>query len=200
MIAHYHGQVWNAAEFARSLGTSENTARRYLDILAGAYMIRILPPWFENISKRQVKAPKIYIRDSGILHTLLQLPTLPDVQGHPKLGTSWEGFVLEQVLTLFETRDIYFWATHSGAELDLLVMIGGKRHGFEFKYSDAPGRTRSMSVAIQDLNLEHLWVLYPGNQDYPLEEKISVTPVSSLPILTEKVRKGAKTTPDQRQR
>ena len=198
MIAHYHGQVWNAAEFARSLGTSENTARRYLDILAGAYMVRILPPWFENISKRQVKAPKIYIRDSGILHTLLQLPTLPDVQGHPKLGTSWEGFALEQVLALLETRDVYFWATHSGAELDLLVMIGGKRHGFEFKYSDAPGRTRSMSVAIQDLNLEHLWVLYPGNQEYPLEEKISVTPVSSLPILTEKIRKGPKTTPDQR--
>jgi predicted AAA+ superfamily ATPase len=200
MVAHYHGQVWNAAEFARSLGTSENTARRYLDILAGAYMVRILPPWFENISKRQVKAPKIYIRDSGILHTLLQLPTLPDVQGHPKLGTSWEGFALEQVLALLETRDTYFWSTHSGAELDLLVMIGGKRHGVEFKYSDAPGRTRSMSVAIQDLNLEHLWVLYPGNQDYPLEEKISVTPVSSLPILIEKVRKGAKTIPDQRQR
>jgi len=194
MIAHYHGQVWNAAEFARSLGTSENTARRYLDILAGAYMVRILPPWFENISKRQVKAPKIYIRDTGILHTLLQLPTLPDVQGHPKLGTSWEGFALEQVLALLETRDAYFWATHSGAELDLLVMIGGKRHGFEFKYSDAPGRTRSMSAAIQDLNLEHLWVLYPGNQDYSLEEKISVTPVSSLSILTEKVRKGVKTT------
>jgi predicted AAA+ superfamily ATPase len=197
MIAHYHGQVWNAAEFARSLGTSENTARRYLDILAGAYMVRILPPWFENISKRQVKAPKIYIRDSGILHTLLQLPTLPDVQGHPKLGTSWEGFALEQVLALLETRDTYFWATHSGAELDLLVMIGGKRHGFEFKYSDAPGRTRSMSVAIQDLNLEHLWVPYPGNQDYSLEEKISVTPVSSLPILIEKVRKGVTNT-DQR--
>jgi len=193
MIAHYHGQVWKAAEFARSLGTSENTARRYLDILAGAYMIRILPPWFENISKRQVKAPKIFIRDSGILHTLLQLPTLTDVQGHPKLGTSWEGFALEQVLTLLETRDTYFWATHSGAELDLLIMIGGKRHGFEFKYSDAPGHTRSMSVAIQDLNLEHLWVLYPGNQEYLLEEKISVLPVSSLPILTEKVWKGAKT-------
>jgi predicted AAA+ superfamily ATPase len=200
MIAHYHGQVWNAAEFARSLGTSENTARRYLDIIAGAYMVRILPPWFENISKRQVKAPKIYIRDSGILHTLLQLPTMADVQGHPKLGTSWEGFALEQVLTLVETRDTYFWATHSGAELDLLVMIGGKRHGYEFKYSDAPGHTRSMSVAIQDLNLEHLWVVYPGNQEYPLEKKISVIPVSSLPILTDKVRKAAKTYRNQRPR
>ena len=200
MIAHYHGQVWNAAEFARSLGTSENTARRYLDILAGAYMVRILPPWFENISKRQVKAPKIYIRDSGILHTLLQLPTMADVQGHPKLGTSWEGFALEQLLTLLETRDTYFWATHSGAELDLLVMIGGRRHGFEFKYSDAPGHTRSMSVAMQDLNLEHLWVVYPGNQEYPLEKKISVIPASSLPILSEKVRKGVKTYRNQRSR
>lgn len=192
MIAHYHGQVWNAAEFARSLGTSENTARRYLDILAGTYMVRILPPWFENISKRQVKAPKIYIRDSGMLHALLQLPTRADVQGHPKLGASWEGFAMEQCLALLETKDNYFWATYSGAELDLLVMIGGKRYGFEFKYSDAPGHTRSMSVAIQDLNLEHLWVVYPGNQEYSLEEKISVIPVSSLTMLAEKIRKGAK--------
>ncbi len=188
MIAHYHGQVWNAAEFARSLGTSENTARRYLDILAGAYMVRILPPWFQNISKRQVKAPKIYIRDSGVLHALLQLPTLTEVQGHPKLGTSWEGFALEQVLTLLETRDHYFWATHSGAELDLLVMIGGKRYGFEFKYADAPGQTRSMSIAIQDLNLEHLWVLNPGRQEYPLDKKISVLPISLLPALAEGIR------------
>jgi predicted AAA+ superfamily ATPase len=192
MVAHYHGQVWNAAEFARSLGTSENTARRYLDILAGTYMVRILPPWFENISKRQVKAPKIYLRDSGMLHALLQLPTRADVQGHPKLGASWEGFAMEQCLALIETKDNYFWATYSGAELDLLVMIGGKRYGFEFKYSDAPGHTRSMSVAIQDLKLEHLWVVYPGDQEYPLEEKISVMPISSLTMLAEKIRKGAK--------
>ncbi len=193
MIAHYHGQVWNAAEFARSLGTSENTARRYLDILAGAYMVRILPPWFENINKRQVKAPKIYIRDSGILHTLLQLSTVADVQGHPKLGASWEGFALEQLLSLLEMRDTYFWATHSGAELDLLVMAGGQRYGFEFKYSDAPGHTSSMSVAIQDLTLEHLWVVYPGTQEYSLEEKISVIPANSLPALAEKIRKRTKT-------
>ena len=118
---------------------------------------------------------------------------MADVQGHPKLGASWEGFALEQLLTLLEMRDIYFWATHSGAELDLLVMIGGQRYGFEFKYSDAPGQTRSMSVAIQDLTLEHLWVVYPGNQEYSLEEKISVIPASSLPILAEKVRKRTKT-------
>ena len=192
MIAHYHGQVWNAADFARSLGTSENTARRYLDILAGAYMIRVLPPWFENIGKRQVKAPKIYIRDSGILHALLYLRTLPDVQGHPKLGASWEGFALEQLLTIMETRDAYFWATHSGAELDLLVTIGGKRHGFEFKFADAPGRTRSMGMAIRDLHLDHLWVLYPGNQEYPLDERITVVPVEAIPRLTKRVRQGNK--------
>jgi predicted AAA+ superfamily ATPase len=189
MISHYHGQVWNAAEFARSLGTSENTTRRYLDILAGTYMVRILPPWFENISKRQVKAPKIYIRDNGVLHTLLQLSTRADVQGHPKLGASWEGFALEQLLTLIETKDNYFWSTYSGAELDLLVMIGGKRYGFEFKYSDAPGHTRSMSVAIQNLGLEHLWVVYPGNQEYPLDAKSSVIPASSISILAEKILK-----------
>lgn len=183
MISHYHGQIWNAAEFGRSLGTSENTARHYLDILAGAYMVRILPPWFENIGKRQVKAPKIYIRDSGILHALLQLRTLMDVQGHPKLGASWEGFALEQLLSILETRDTYFWATHAGAELDLFVMLGGKRFGFEFKYADAPGRTRSMVVAIQDLKLEHLWVIYPGNQEYELDENITVIPVKSIPHL-----------------
>jgi predicted AAA+ superfamily ATPase len=180
MVAHYHGQVWNAAQFARSLGTSENTARRYLEILAGAYMVRILPPWFENIRKRQVKAPKIYIRDSGILHTLLQLPTLIDLQGHPKLGSSWEGFALEHVINALETRDAYFWATHAGAELDLLVMVRGKRYGFEFKYADAPGRSRSMHAAIEDLGLEHLWVIYPGQQEYALDHRISVIPIDAV--------------------
>jgi hypothetical protein len=190
MISHYHGQIWNAAEFARSLGTSENTARRHLDILAGAYMVRVLPPWFENMSKRQVKAPKIYIRDSGILHALLQLRTLGDVQGHPKLGASWEGFALEQLLLMLESRYVYFWATHSGAELDLLLMTGGKRYGFEFKYVDAPTRTRSMIVAIQDLKLENLWVVYPGNQDYSLEDRIHVISATSIPGLTEQLLKN----------
>lgn len=180
MIAHYHGQVWNAAQFARSLGTAEVTARRYLDILTGAYMVRILPPWFENIRKRQVKAPKIYIRDTGILHALLQLRSMEDLQSHPKLGASWEGFALEQVIGMLETRDAYFWATHAGAELDLLVTIRGKRYGFEFKYADAPGTSRSMHSAIHDLSLEHLWVIYPGHQEYTLNDKISVVPVNSL--------------------
>lgn len=188
MIAHYHGQIWNAAQFARSLGTSEITARRYLDILAGAYMVRILPSWFVNVRKRQIKAPKIYIRDSGILHALLQLQTLYDIQSHPKLGASWEGFALEQVIGVFDTRDAYFWATHAGAELDLLVRLGGKPYGFEFKYADAPGTTRSMRAAIEDLSLEHLWVIYPGHQEYPLHDKISVIPISAVPQIAEALR------------
>jgi len=188
MMAHYHGQVWNAAHLARSLGASENTARRYLDILAGAYMIRILPPWFENIRKRQVKAHKIYVRDSGILHALLQLRTLADLQSHPNLGASWEGFALEQVIGTLESRDAYFWATHAGAELDLLVRVAGKHYGFEFKYADAPGGSRSMYGAIQDLSLAHLWVIYPGYQEYLLDDKISVIPIGSVPHLASTLR------------
>ena len=188
MVAHYHGQVWNAADFARSLGASEVTARRYLDILAGAYMVRILPPWFENISKRQVKSPKIYIRDSGILHGLLQLGALPELQSHPKLGASWEGFVIEQAIHLLDTRDAYFWATHSGAELDLLVQLHGKHYGFEIKYADAPGLSRSMQVALHDLALEHLWVVYPGRHEYALDERISALPLDALPRLAAALR------------
>ncbi len=180
MVAHYHGRVWNAAQFARSLGTSEITARRYLDILAGAYMVRILPPWFENIRKRQVKAPKIYIRDSGIFHALLQLENLSDLQGHPMLGASWENFALEHVAGVFGNRDIYFWATHAGAELDLLVMSKGGRYGFEFKYADAPGTSRSIRTAIKDLSLKHLWIIYPGKREYDLDKNISVIPIASI--------------------
>ena len=190
MVAHYHGQVWNAAQFARSIGTSETTARRYLDILCGAYMVRILPPWFENIRKRQVKAPMTYVRDSGILHALLQLTALSDVQSHPKLGASWEGFALEQVVGALGTRDAYFWATHGGAELGLFVRVAGKHYGFELKYADAPGANRSMRVAIQDLSLEHLWVVYPGNQDYALDDKISVIPLDSVPRLAHELQQS----------
>ncbi|MFO7555941.1 MAG: ATP-binding protein [Desulfobacterales bacterium] len=180
MVAHYHGQVWNAAEFARSLGTAENTARRYLDILTGAYMVRVLPPWFENLKKRQVKAPKIYVRDSGLFHSLLQVSTLAELRGHPKIGASWEGFALEHMIHVFRTRDAYFWATHSGSELDLMVTIAGKRHGFEFKYKDAPGRKRSMHIAIKDLGLEHLWVIYPGDQKYALDSKITAISLEEM--------------------
>ncbi len=180
MVAHYHAQVWNAAEFARSLGTAEATARRYLDILAGAYMVRVLPPWFENLGKRQIKAPKIFIRDSGLFHNLLGISNLPELQGHPKIGASWEGFALEHIIQAFRTRDAYFWATHAGAELDLMVTIAGKRHGFEIKYADAPGKKRSMHIALKDLGLEHLWVIYPGDQKYALDERITVIPLEEI--------------------
>ncbi len=180
MIAHFHGQVWNAAQLARSFGVSENTVRGYLDILAGAFMVRLLPPWFENLRKRQVKSPKVYLRDTGLLHALLHVERLADLQSHPKLGASWEGFALEQMCTLLEAREVYFWATHGGAELDLLVTVSGKRHGFEFKYADAPRSTRSMRVALEDLDLEKIWVIYPGTKRYELDESITVCPLAGL--------------------
>jgi len=183
MTAHYHGQVWNAAEFARALGANEGTARRYLDILTGSLMVRALPPWFANVKKRQVKAPKIYVRDTGLLHTLLGLHRHADVAGHPKAGASFEGFVIEQLLSVFEAHDAYFWATHGGAELDLLITDRGRRYGFECKFADAPGTTRSMRVAMQDLGLTHLWIVYPGTETYPLDDAISVLPVSDIPAL-----------------
>ena len=187
MAAHYHGQVWNAAEFARSLGADEKTARKYLDILAGAFMVRILPPWFENLKKRQVKAPKIYVRDTGLLHTLHKIATEDDLAGHPKLGASWEGFVIEQIVRRFDARDAYFWGTHNGAELDLLVMVHGKRQGFEIKYADAPGVTKSMRIALEDLKLTHLWVIYPGSERYVLDERITVVPASQIPALADEL-------------
>ena len=184
MVAHYHGQVWNAAEFARAIGAGQAAARRYLDILVAARMVRVLPPRFENLKKRQVRAPKMYVRDTGILHTLLDLGTEDALHGHPKVGASFEGFGIEQVLSCSARRDAYFWATHAGAELDLLVSVGGRRFGFEFKYSDAPGTTKSMRVAMRDLRLSHLWVIYPGDETYALDERITVLPVRDLPGLS----------------
>ena len=181
MVAHYHGEVWNASEFARAMGTSQPVARRYLDILAGAHMVRVLPPWYENLSKRQVKSPKIYVRDTGLLHELLDLPSGDALAGHPKVGASFEGFAIEQLLACTNLRSAYFWSTHGGAELDLMVIAGGKRYGFEFKYTDAPGTTRSMRVAMQDLKLERLWIVYPGDEAYDLDERISVLPVGDVP-------------------
>ena len=195
MIAHYHGQVWNAAEFARALGSSEGTARRYLDILTGAFMVRALPPWFANVRKRQVKSPKVYLRDSGLLHTLLTLDTSKDVAGHPKVGASFEGFAIEQLAGAFEAGGAYFWATHGGAELDLLALRGGRRYGFECKLADAPGTTRSMRVALDDLELSHLWVVYPGNEAYPLDERISVLPVTDIPALARSLGAGGEGAP-----
>lgn len=180
MIAHYHGQVWNGAEFARALGANQGTARRYLDILAGAFIVRVLPPWFENLKKRQVKSPKIYLRDSGLLHTLLGLNDANVLAGHPKVGASFEGFAIEQVLAAFDDADAYFWATHGGAELDLFLLHGGKRHGFECKLADAPGSTRSMRTALADLRLDHLWVLYPGDEAYSIDDAITALPVAQV--------------------
>ena len=187
MVAHYHGQFWNGADFARSIGTSEPTARKYLDILTDAYVIRQLLPWFANIKKRQVRSPKIYIRDTGILHALLFLKN-DQVLSHPKLGASWEGFILEQLISLIDTRDFYCWATHSGAELDLLVFAEGKRYGFEIKYSDAPTLTKSMKVAVQDLDLFKLFVIYPGTKSYVLSKNIITIPVSEMIQIKERLK------------
>ena len=182
MIAHYHGQVLNLAELARALGASEPTARRYVDILSDTYVVRQLPPWFENLKKRQVRSPKVYVRDSGILHALLSIPDEPGLQSHPKLGASWEGFCIEQILHVCGDRDAYFWGTHSGAELDLLLTHGGKRLGIEFKFSDQPRTTKSMHVALQDLDLDHLYVVHPGSHVFPLTEAITAV---SLPHIIE---------------
>ena len=181
MIAHYHGQVWNASEFARAMGTSERTARNYLNILQGAYMVRALTPWHENIKKRQVKSPKTYVRDCGLLHALLETGSFDALSGHPKIGASFEGFVIEQILTILDTRNASFWTTHAGSELDLLVNIAGRRYGVECKYTEAPGITRSMRTAIRDLQLQHLWVVYPGNEEYELDEAVSALPVKMIP-------------------
>jgi predicted AAA+ superfamily ATPase len=180
MVAHYHGQVWNAAELARSLGASEQTARRYLDILSGAFAVRQLPAWFENVGKRTVKSPKVYLRDTGLLHALLELRDWTQLEGHPKLGASWEGFCVEQILNSCDSGDAYFWATHGGAELDLLLHTRGRRIGVEVKYADAPGLTRSMRIAMEDLRLDVLYVVYPGDERYPLAEGVEVLPLPAL--------------------
>ena len=180
MLAHCHGQVWNGSEIGASLGVTNHTTRRYLDLFCGAYAVRQLQPWCENLGKRVVKSPKVYVRDSGLLHSLLGIPDLAALQGHPKLGASWEGFVIEQILSWAGERNAYFWATHSRAELDLLVLAKGKRWGFEIKYQDAPTITKSMRVAMQDLKLERLWVVYPGPTGYPMEENIACVSLAEL--------------------
>jgi predicted AAA+ superfamily ATPase len=181
MLAHYHGQIWNGSEIGSSLGVSYHATRRYLDALSGAYVVRQLPPWFENLGKRVVKSPKVYVRDTGLLHALLDIPDFPALQGHPKLGASWEGFVIEQILSWAGERNAYFWATHSRAELDLMVLAKGKRWGIEVKYQDAPTITKSMRMAMQDLKLERLWVVYPGPTGYPMDEKIECVSLAQLP-------------------
>lgn len=186
MIAHFHGQVWNAAELARSIGAPEATARRYLDLLSGTYVVRQLTPWFENIGKRQVKAPKIYVRDSGLLHTLLEIRSPRELSGHPKYGASWEGFVLEQVLRILDVEQAFYWATHGGAELDLLLFKGGKRYGFEFKCEDAPGVTKSIRIALEDLSLSRVFIIYPGTRSYPVHPDVEVLSILDLKSLQHK--------------
>jgi uncharacterized protein len=176
MLAHYHGQTWNAAELAASLGLSQPTVRNYLDLMTSAYMIRQLQPWHEHLSKRQVKAPKIYVRDSGLLHSLLGLRTRRDLLSHPKLGASWEGYVIEQLLQAFEPDQAYFWATHQGAELDVLMLRGSRRVGVEIKRGDAPSLTASIRIALDDLRLHKLWIIYPGQQRYNLNERVTAIP------------------------
>ena len=180
MVAHYHGQVWNSAEPARSLGVSEPTVRRYLDFMSGADLVRQLQPWFENLAKRQVKTPKVYVRDSGLLHALFNLASSDAVLAHPKAGASWEGFLLEEALKAARPDEAYFWATHQGAELDLLMIKGSRRVGLEFKRADAPKLTPSMRIAMEDLKLDALFVLYPGLTRYALADRIEVLPATAI--------------------
>ncbi len=183
MLAHYHGQIWNASEISRSLGEAHTTVKRHLDILTSALMVRQLQPWHENLAKRQVKSPKVYLRDTGLLHALLGIPSFRALEGHPKLGASWEGFVVEEIVRLAGERNTYFWATQGGAELDLLVMSRGRRLGVEIKYSDAPGMTKSMEVARQDLDLERMFVVYPGVRSYDLDGRTMVLPLDRLRLI-----------------
>lgn len=180
MLAHYHGQIWNAADPARSMGVSETTVRRYLDILSGVFMVRQLQAWHANLAKRQIKAPKIYFRDSGLLHQLLGIRTGGELWVHPKCGASWEGYALEETLQAVEPDEAYFWGTHSGAEIDLVIMKGGRIFGVEFKRQDAPRLTPSMRIAMEDLKLDRLAVIYPGEKRYSLANRITVVPITAL--------------------
>jgi predicted AAA+ superfamily ATPase len=180
MVAHYHGQTWNSAELARALAVNESTVRRYLDLLTGVFMVRQLAPWFENLGKRQVKAPKVYIRDSGLLHALLGVSALRDLEGHPKVGASWEGYAVEEVLKALMPDESYYWATHNGAELDLLLFRRGRRTGVEFKRSSAPALTPSMRIALDDLKLDRLMVVYPGERRFALAEGIEAIPLAEI--------------------
>lgn len=182
MLAHYHAQVWNGAEMARAFGIAATTVRRYLDILTAALMLRQLQPWFANIAKRQVRSPKIYLADSGLLHSLLGIETLHDLEGHPKIGASWEGFAIDQILVRLgaRTEESFFWATHAGAELDLLVVRGRQRLGFECKRTDAPHLSPSVRSALADLQLDRLDIVHAGDHSYPLADRVRALALSRL--------------------
>jgi predicted AAA+ superfamily ATPase len=185
MLAHYHGQIWKASDLSRAMGLSDKTVRSYLDILTGAFMLRQLQPWFENTGKRQVRSPKIYLHDSGLLHSLLNIPDTMTLFGHPKVGASWEGYAIDQVLSILQLNEAYFWATHNGAELDLMFFHKGKRYGIEVKFSEAPEITRSMHIALRDLELAQLWVIYPGEKNYPVHDQIRVCSIMQLSQIVE---------------
>lgn len=182
MLSHYHGQLLNYAELGRSFGVSDMTVRRYCDILKGAFMVRLLAPWAANVGKRLVRRPKLYLRDTGLLHSLLSLDTPQQVLTSPKLGASWEGFALEAIARTLDRDDheLYFWRTHAGAELDLFWQWGGRNWGVEIKYQDAPKMTASMRAAMKDLDLAALWVVYPGRTPYRLAPNVLVTPLRDL--------------------
>jgi hypothetical protein len=180
MLAHYHGQTWNAADPARSLGVSEPTVRRYLDILSGVFMVRQLLPWHANLKKRQVKAPKIYFRDTGLLHHLLGIRSDKELLGHPKCGSSWEGYVIEETIKATEPDEAYYWATHSGAEIDLVLIKNGRMLGVECKRMDAPRLTPSMRIALEDVSIEQIAVVYPGSKRYSLGERVAAVPLEAV--------------------
>ena len=180
VLAHYHGQIWNAAEAARTLNINESTARRYLDLLQDLFMVRQLQPWFANLRKRQVKSPKIYFRDTGLLHYLLGIKSEDELALHPRMGASWEGYVIEEIIKSMRPDEAYFWGTHSGAELDLLLIKDNKRIGVECKRMDAPKLTPSMRSAMVDLELDKLVVVYPGSQPYSLAQGINVLPLAMI--------------------
>lgn len=188
MLAHYHGQLWNASELARSMGLTDKTVRSYLDILTGTFMIYQLQPWHENIGKRQVKSPKIYFRDTGLLHGLLSIVDMHSLYGHPRVGASWEGFALSQFLQIVRPVQPFFWSSYSGADLDLLFFHRGRRYGVEFKFNEAPKATKSMRIALSDLNLEHLWIIFPGARPFPIDDKLSTWPLRHIPSLVAKLQ------------
>lgn len=185
MLANYHGQIFNASELSRAFGVGVKVVRQYLDVLEGTYMVRVLPPWFENIGKRVVKSPKIYLRDSGLFHALLGISDREALWNNPKVGASWEGFALEQTLRILSPREAYFWALHSGAELDLFCILNGRRIGIEFKWQERPSTTKSMHAAIESLKLDHLWLVYPGTRRVPLTEKITAIPLVEVAAIND---------------
>ena len=187
MLAHWHGQTLNASSLGRSMSVSDKTVRRYLDLLTGTFMVRQLQPWFEDVAKRQVKAPKVYLRDTGLLHTLLGAPTEPALLAHPKVGASWEGFAIEQTLRALRPANAWFWAAHSGPELDLLVTHNGLRVGFEMKFNEAPVIRKSARILLDTLNLAHLYIVCPVRVSYAVDKRITVLPDIEVTTLRDRL-------------